>query len=214
MRLEALTCRSSGFELAWCRQRRCHAVAQPVLRSTASDLLLCPTLVPSVCVTFLVCRLESLDAERSEAASSARIAPCNDYMCGIMAAFAATAGHRSFPCSVRGAAVPAGGRTQVPLPELSWGGIDCEAPAAGCAYARRLMMHRHWTLFEAFQYSPYVAPRLQTWRDGGLAKLQLLFVNMGVPIEQARQSFGEGGHVRVLLPCVKHCDDHIRRHGP
>lgn len=25
----------------------------------------------------------------------------------------------------------------------------------------RLMLHRHWTLYDAFRYSPYVAPRMQ-----------------------------------------------------
>lgn len=60
------------------------------------------------------------------------------------------------------------------------------------------MLHRHWSLYEAMQFSPYVAPRLQTWRDGGLAKLQLLFVNMGIPLEQARQAYG-GSCAHVLI---------------
>ncbi|KAI8474166.1 MAG: CDC45-like protein-domain-containing protein [Monoraphidium minutum] len=53
----------------------------------------------------------------------------------------------------------------------------------------RLMLHRHWNLYEAFQYSSYVAPRMQTWREGGLSRMQLLFVNMGLSLEQARISF-------------------------
>jgi cell division control protein 45 len=55
----------------------------------------------------------------------------------------------------------------------------------------RLMLFRHWTLFDAFCYSPYVAPRLQTWRPGGKEAVSLLFANMGVSIEQAKTDFSE-----------------------
>ncbi len=53
------------------------------------------------------------------------------------------------------------------------------------------MLFRHWTLFDAFCYSPYVAPRLQTWRPGGKEAVSLLFANMGVSIEQAKTDFSE-----------------------
>jgi hypothetical protein len=53
------------------------------------------------------------------------------------------------------------------------------------------MLFRHWTLFDAFCYSPYVAPRLQTWRPGGKETVALLFANMGVSIEQAKTDYSE-----------------------
>jgi len=54
-----------------------------------------------------------------------------------------------------------------------------------------LMLFRHWTLFDAFCYSPYVAPRLQTWRPGGKEAVALLFANMGVSVEQAKTDYSE-----------------------
>jgi hypothetical protein len=53
------------------------------------------------------------------------------------------------------------------------------------------MLFRHWTLFDAFCYSPYVAPRLQTWRPGGKETVALLFANMGVSVEQAKTDYSE-----------------------
>lgn len=42
------------------------------------------------------------------------------------------------------------------------------AYVAGIAAAAdfRLFLHRHWSLYDALQYSPYVAPRMQV-RPGG-----------------------------------------------
>jgi hypothetical protein len=72
--------------------------------------------------------------------------------------------------------------------------IAWQAPNVLCLLSSstaRLMLFRHWTLFDAFCYSPYVAPRLQTWRPGGKEAVSLLFANMGVSIEQAKTDFSE-----------------------
>lgn len=123
------------------------------------------------------------------------------------------------------------------------------------------MLHRHWNLYDAFQYSSYIAPRMQvrprmptaqrppppggpaaihppsppcaappqvaaanpwawtasspcalrplrvrrlcpsqTWREGGLSRMQLLFVNMGISLEQARMTFCERPRPRLAPP--------------
>lgn len=53
------------------------------------------------------------------------------------------------------------------------------------------MLWRHWTLFDAFVFSPYVAPRLQTWRAGGTEALALLFAHMGISLSQAKTQYSE-----------------------
>jgi hypothetical protein len=53
------------------------------------------------------------------------------------------------------------------------------------------MLHRHWSLFDAFAYSSYVAPRLQTWRQAGRDNLQLLFAHMGIKEAQAKLPYSK-----------------------
>jgi hypothetical protein len=53
------------------------------------------------------------------------------------------------------------------------------------------MLHRHWSLFDAFAFSSYVAPRLQTWRQAGRDNLQLLFAHMGIAEAQAKLPYSE-----------------------
>jgi hypothetical protein len=71
------------------------------------------------------------------------------------------------------------------------------------------MLVRHWTLFDAFAYSSYVAPRMQTWRPGGREALALLFAHMGLSLEQAKTEYSErarraarGGRLRCCLRCA------------
>jgi hypothetical protein len=77
------------------------------------------------------------------------------------------------------------------------GGGDDGGAADGAAGTGRLFsaidyrftLHRHWSLYDAMRTSPYVAPRLQTWRDGGLDRLRMLLVRVGLSLEQARAPF-------------------------
>ena len=62
---------------------------------------------------------------------------------------------------------------------------------AGHLYAEsdmRLMLLRHWTLYDALCFSPFVATRLEVWRDHGKQRLHELLALLGVKIEgQAKQ---------------------------
>ncbi|KAF8055841.1 MOV10L1 [Scenedesmus sp. PABB004] len=53
----------------------------------------------------------------------------------------------------------------------------------------KLTLYRHWTLFDAFLYSPYVAARMQTWRGGGQDAVALLLARMGISTEAAKNGF-------------------------
>ena len=53
----------------------------------------------------------------------------------------------------------------------------------------RLMLLRHWTLYDALLHSPFVATRLQTWKEPGRAALHRLLAEMGVPLRAARDAF-------------------------
>jgi len=53
----------------------------------------------------------------------------------------------------------------------------------------RLPLLRHWNLYEALQASPYVAARLQTWREGGRRTLDRLLAEAGLPLSEARQRY-------------------------
>ena len=61
-------------------------------------------------------------------------------------------------------------------------------------------MLRHWTLMEAMMYAPYVAARLQTYRQGGVQKLNNLIAAMGVTTRAAEGTFRE--YLLLLLPIL------------
>ena len=44
----------------------------------------------------------------------------------------------------------------------------------------RLMLHRHWSLYDALYYSDHIAARVGTWRADGQNKLMRLLAKMGV----------------------------------
>ncbi|CAK9103521.1 Cell division control protein 45 homolog (Suppressor of nda4 protein) [Durusdinium trenchii] len=53
----------------------------------------------------------------------------------------------------------------------------------------RLMLHRHWSLREAFFYSDYVASKLGIWRADGTVKLDTFFAKMGISLKESKQKF-------------------------
>lgn len=61
------------------------------------------------------------------------------------------------------------------------------------------MLHRHWSLYEAMRHSPYIAPRMQTWREGGAQKLGMVLVNMGIRTEEAKHKFSEASGLYWLV---------------
>ena len=53
----------------------------------------------------------------------------------------------------------------------------------------RFSMLRHWSLYDAMTHSPYVATRLQTWREHGRASLHSLLAHLGLPLDACKQQF-------------------------
>lgn len=53
-----------------------------------------------------------------------------------------------------------------------------------------LAMYRHWTIFDSLRHSIIPACRMQSWTFRGEKRLQELLVEMGLPLVQAKQSFG------------------------
>mmetsp|Transcript_28012 Transcript_28012/g.72073 ORF Transcript_28012/g.72073 Transcript_28012/m.72073 type:complete len:595 (+) Transcript_28012:73-1857(+) len=58
----------------------------------------------------------------------------------------------------------------------------------------RFTLLKHWTLHDSMLYSPYVATRLQTWREKGRRNLELLLAKMGCSLVQCRQHYGHMKH--------------------
>jgi len=56
--------------------------------------------------------------------------------------------------------------------------------------ALRLHLHRHWSLYEALVYSPFVAARLRTWSEAGRTTVETLLAVMGLPLREAKKTFG------------------------
>jgi cell division control protein 45 len=55
----------------------------------------------------------------------------------------------------------------------------------------RLMLWRHWSLFEAMYHSSYVATKLGIWRQEGKRKLNELLLKMGFPLSQCQENYTE-----------------------
>lgn len=53
-----------------------------------------------------------------------------------------------------------------------------------------LALYRHWTIFDSLRHSVIPACRMQSWTFRGEKRLQELLVEMGLPLVQAKQSFG------------------------
>lgn len=55
----------------------------------------------------------------------------------------------------------------------------------------RLMLWRHWSLFEAMYHSSYVATKLGIWRQEGKRRLNELLLKMGFPLNQCQENYTE-----------------------
>lgn len=53
----------------------------------------------------------------------------------------------------------------------------------------RLMLMRHWTLYNSIAYSSYVAARLKTYTERGRRQLNLMLADMGLPKKECEQKF-------------------------
>ncbi|KAI9106301.1 CDC45 family [Phlyctochytrium arcticum] len=55
----------------------------------------------------------------------------------------------------------------------------------------RLMLLRHWNLYESMYHSGYVATKLGIWKEKGRQRLTNLLVKMGLPHKESQQRFTE-----------------------
>lgn len=53
----------------------------------------------------------------------------------------------------------------------------------------RLLLIRHWSLYDSMLHSPYLSARLHIWSDAGRKRLHKLLAKMGVSLVQCKQSY-------------------------
>ena len=73
----------------------------------------------------------------------------------------------------------------------------------------RFAMLRHWSLYDAMTHSPYVATRMQTWREVGRASLHSLLAHLGLPLEACKQRYAH-----MSPEHVKQLAEKLEEHGP
>lgn len=50
----------------------------------------------------------------------------------------------------------------------------------------RLMLLRHWTLYESCKNSNYVVSKLELWKEPGQKRFHNFLAKVGVPLDQAK----------------------------
>ena len=53
----------------------------------------------------------------------------------------------------------------------------------------KLILYRHWNLYDSFIYSSYPLGILSTWKEPGKGEVQKIFAYMGIPLSEAKQKF-------------------------
>ncbi|KAJ5052132.1 uncharacterized protein L3040_001891 [Drepanopeziza brunnea f. sp. 'multigermtubi'] len=53
----------------------------------------------------------------------------------------------------------------------------------------KLLLIRHWSLYDSMLHSPYLSARLHIWSDNGRKRLHKLLAKMGVSLVQCKQSY-------------------------
>ncbi|EEQ27525.1 DNA replication initiation factor cdc45 [Microsporum canis] len=53
----------------------------------------------------------------------------------------------------------------------------------------RLLLLRHWSLYDSMLHSPYLAPRLHVWNETGRKRVRKLLAKMGVSLSQCQQNY-------------------------
>jgi len=48
---------------------------------------------------------------------------------------------------------------------------------------------RNWTLYDSCYFSNYILAKLKTWTDDGVRDMERLFVQVGIPLSEAKQKF-------------------------
>ena len=53
----------------------------------------------------------------------------------------------------------------------------------------KLILYRHWNLYDSFIFSTYPLGVLSTWKEPGKGEVQKIFAYMGIPLSEARQKY-------------------------
>ena len=53
----------------------------------------------------------------------------------------------------------------------------------------KLILYRHWNLYDSFIYSSYPLGILSTWKEPGKCEVQKIFAYMGIPLNEAKQKY-------------------------
>ena len=53
----------------------------------------------------------------------------------------------------------------------------------------KLILYRHWNLYDSFIYSSYPLGILSTWKEPGKGEVQKIFAYMGIPLTEAKQKY-------------------------
>lgn len=53
----------------------------------------------------------------------------------------------------------------------------------------RIMLYRHWSLYESLYYSNYIASRLGIWKEPGKHKLNEILAQIGIPLQECKQQY-------------------------
>jgi len=53
----------------------------------------------------------------------------------------------------------------------------------------RLILFRHWNIYDSFVYSSYIMGNYMTWKEYGREEVKKLLTYIGIPLEEARQKY-------------------------
>jgi cell division control protein 45 len=53
----------------------------------------------------------------------------------------------------------------------------------------RIMLYRHWSLYDSLYHSNYIASRLGIWKEPGKNKLNEILAQIGIPLQECKQQY-------------------------
>lgn len=53
----------------------------------------------------------------------------------------------------------------------------------------RIMLYRHWSLYESLYYSNYIASKLGIWKEPGKHRLNEILAQLGIPLQECKQQY-------------------------
>ncbi|ELU44832.1 cell division control protein 45 [Rhizoctonia solani AG-1 IA] len=53
----------------------------------------------------------------------------------------------------------------------------------------RFTLYRHWTLYDSMYHSPYVAGKMNIWKERGRRNLAAMFAKMGISLQEGQQAY-------------------------